>query len=483
MTSGGDLDDITPVDGILGPGDPIKGGYGDNIYYGAGGGLATPDNLLPDLGYPDPIPPGTPPTPYPGPLPPANDPGATSPLYTDPYGYGRQRIDKSAAAKVIGPAYSLDNFGDDLLAMTSTDRRLLVWTPGPIGATRAAEIVTTDLTHPAPKGRFFVVTPERHVMIFWDSLKFNQFAWCAQENIKDWTYTDQTNSAGFYEMEPAAPFVSAVVTRYGVLAFTVTAAYFITYQGSPYFYTYDFLGHYNAPVSYGSLTALANTAIWYASDGFWQFDGTRVSPLDCPLLDFIQRRIDPAFLYRRTISVYIGTQSECWIFFTSRGKVENDFYVVYNFDEQWWSMGFLGRTCGTPGSALTYPIMSDGDYLYYHEKGRFYGQTDVLLPYAQTGAINMANGAYQVTARQGIVDTRAPAEDVLFYITAKRDRISDGTTVIDTESNLAIRREGGKLDFRATGRDLILRIQSARNGSEPWTFGQFLTKVFKRGQR
>jgi hypothetical protein len=48
---------------------------------------------------------------------------------------------------------------------------------------------------------------------------------------------------------------------------------------------------------------------------------------------------------------------------------------------------------------------------------------------------------------------------------------------------LAIRREGGKLDFRVTGRDVYIRIESARNGCEPWTFGEMLVKVFPRGGR
>ena len=54
---------------------------------------------------------------------------------------------------------------------------------------------------------------------------------------------------------------------------------------------------------------------------------------------------------------------------------------------------------------------------------------------------------------------------------------------MDQELALVARKEGGKLDFRVTGRDLIIRIQSARNGSAPWTFGQMLVKLFPRGQR
>jgi hypothetical protein len=425
MTKGGDVEDITPVDGIVGPGSPITGGYGDYFY-----NFDT---------------------------------------------YGTPRPEKPLALQA-GPMWTLDNFGDDLIAMAATDGRLLRWKPSDPAGTKATVVPNS------PTGRFFLVTPERHIMVFWFGDTFNRFSWCAQELIEDWSYADITSTAGFYEMQPAQPFLTAVVTRYGILAFTVTSAYSIQYAGVPYVYTYNFLGYYNAPVAGGAITQASSRAIWYASDGFWQFDGSTISPLECPILDWIQQTVDPLWRYFRVSAVYLGTHSEVWVFFPARGKYENTHYVCFNFDERWWSMGQMARTCGTPGSALTYPILSDGKYLYLHEKGQFYVDP-IMLPYAQTGAVNVANGARRATVRQGIVDTRAPAEDVIFTIGGRKDRISNGTMVPDVKLNATVRRDGGKLDFRVTGRDIVFRIQSLRNGAEPWTFGQMLVKVFSRGGR
>jgi hypothetical protein len=125
--------------------------------------------------------------------------------------------------------------------------------------------------------------------------------------------------------------------------------------------------------------------------------------------------------------------------------------------------------------------MSDGTYLYEHEKGLYYG--DIELPYAQTAAINVLSGGRRATLRQGIADTRAPAGDVAFMVGARKDRIINGAGTPDVQMNLAVRRDGGKVDFRVTGRDIVIRIQSLRNGVEPWTFGQFLCKVIPRGGR
>lgn len=480
MDPGGGIFDISPGDPFADPPDPLaiaeppvpeEGGYGDDIYFGAGGGLTDYTKLLP-----------------------LEDPGPIPPLYEDPNGYGLERPDRPAKI-VLGHMWTLDNFGDLLVAMVSYDKRLLIWNPGDTTAVPSAEVVPTPpdgtATPPepgggnAPKGRFFVISPERHVIVFNtadDGLHPNRFEWCSQENIKDWKYDNETNSAGFYDIEPSSPFVTAVPTRTGILAFTTSRSYLISYIGDPYFYSYTLLGFYNAPVSGSSITRSASTAIWYAPDGFWSFDGVNIAPLSCPLLDFIQRDIDPIWSYRRMSAVYLGVQSELWFFYPTVGETENNRYLCFNFDEKWWSMGQLKRTCGNPGSTLAYPLMSDGTNLFYHEKGTAFADAPVL-PYAQTAAINVGNGGRKCTVRQGIVDTRAPAADVQFRVGATLDRIEDGSEIEDIEMSLAIRREGGKVDFRVTGRDVFVRVEAARNGIAPWTFGEMLVKVFPRGGR
>ena len=115
---GGTLTEITPVDGLTGPTNPTVGGYSDGPYS--------------DDTY------GTPRS-APGILP----------------------ID------VLPNAWSLSNFGQILLAMTSPDSRLLEWDPGG-GGTGIAPAAMTQVTSTdtgtgfAPLGRCFVaVTQER----------------------------------------------------------------------------------------------------------------------------------------------------------------------------------------------------------------------------------------------------------------------------------------------------------------------------------
>jgi hypothetical protein len=436
--TGGFVQDITPVGGITSPNYSTIGGYGDFEYS---------DYANPDFG---------------------------------PNLYDTPRPDREDVIR-IGEMWSLDNWGNDLIALASSDKRLLRWKPSDPPGTLATAVPNAPLG-----GRFFLITPERHLMLFGFGDKFNMFGWCSQENIEDWTFDSVSNSASFYELQPASPFVTAIVVRGSILLFTSNSAYVVSYVGTPYFYSYQYLGKYNAPVNGNAIAPVSGGAMWYASDGFWLFDGASIQTVTCDVLDYIQRLIDPIWQYRRTTAVLLGSQSEVWFFFPDKGQLkgteETSRYAAYNFDEKWWTTGKLSRTCGVSASAATYPLMAKGTIVYRHEKGLYYGDAEEL-PYAQTGAINIAAGGRITTARSGIVDTRAPAGDVQFMITAHKDRIADGSGTPDKQFGLIARRDGGKLDFRVTGRDIVVRIQSARNGVEPWTFGQMLLRLFPRGAR
>ena len=125
----------------------------------------------------------------------------------------------------VPDAYSLDNFGSILYAMTSPDGRLLMWDPAVGGP--AVEQPAASGRGPVPRGRCFVVTQERFVVIFGstndgttDGGSPRRFAWCDQENPDAWDYSSVTSQAGFLDIEPASPIVAAIATRTGTLFWT-----------------------------------------------------------------------------------------------------------------------------------------------------------------------------------------------------------------------------------------------------------------------
>lgn len=278
-----------------------------------------------------------------------------------------------------------------------------------------------------------------------------------------------------------------MVSRYVILFWTIQGAYSISYKGLPYIYTYEYVGTSSAPISGMVPVVYAGNVVWPAQDGFWMFNGNSIGPLPCTLLDWWQDVRDNRETRRHMASVYNGAQSELWFFFPVQGASENTHVMIYNFDEGWWSKAEMSRSCGFPGNITNYPFMGSIRRLYRHEFGNTYPDlpndpaepTQPLLPYIVSGAINLEEGSQLMTTRQFLLDTDADLDAVELQIYALKGRHKGA--VIRTKG-LKRPRTQGKIDYRLTGRDFVLRLRSSAL-LKPWTFGQGKLLLGARGRR
>lgn len=418
--------DITPAGGIVGPDSNITaGGYGDDIY--------------------------------------------------DILAYGTARPNK-VNIRAIGPAWKLRNWGENLLAMCSTDGRLLQWVPNVVGTPPAAAVAGAPISN-----RTFEVTPDRYVMLFGMGGSSNTFGWCNQEDITNWNFASISSTAGSFDIEPASPFIAAFVTKYGVIAFTATKTYAIRYVGVPYIYSYDELGGGSIPVTQGSIADAGGKAVWFSDSGFWQWDGYTVSFLSCPLLDWIKDQLDPSYTRYRFASMSNGVFPEVWWMFPEAGKTENSRVVVYNYVDGWWSIGQLQRSCGYTAAFNTYPVMSDGTRIIIHEQQNFYADYPVL-PFVTSGPLNTKSGGLITSMQQMVVDDAIVGPNGPLYSVAGRI-MRNGADPIPISVGPKTARADGKVDLRITARDLNLTIKTPVNGAPLWTFGQPILKIGPRGKR
>lgn len=418
-----DFHDITPVGGMVGPGtNPLEGGYGTHTY-----------NL--------------------------EDYGDPRPDVTD--------------VNIAGPTYSASNWGEDFVFMTSYDGRLLRWKPSD-AATPASAVTDAPINN-----RCFVITPQRHCVIFGLGGDFNRWGWCGQEDIEDWDFADPLGTAGDYYMSPAQRILSAIALKSGILWFTTKQAYFSSYLGVPYIYGYEVVGNNMSPIASGLLVEYSDQAVWIAQNGVWTFDGATPRPVASDLLDYFKDKSDPLYSKFRAAAVNIGSVTEIWFFFPTKGKQENDEYISWDYTTNVWSKGRLGRSCGVGPDFALFPIMSDGNSLYYHERGLYYGGAS--LPWVESAAINMKSGSKLSTVLQAQPDHGAVFNNVWYTLFGRIPRLEGASPA--PESQRRQTRPDGYLDFRLTARDFRLRIEAANDGGPTWTFGQMLIKISQRGGR
>ena len=425
--------------------------------------------------------------------------GATDLLNFGAYNQPRA-LPTSVAVTRVPDAYSLDNFGSILYAMTSADGRLLMWDPAVGGA--AVVQPAASGRGPVPNGRCFVVTQERFVMIFGSVNDGTaggtagggprRFAWCDQENPGAWDYSNVTSQAGFLDIEPASPIICAKATKSGTLIWTAKKAYVSQFLGIPYVYNYVELAGATTPWSPQSVAITSSLCLWMSEQGVFSFDGTSIAPVACMVRPWIDSDIDPVAVRELSFAVHLSEFNEWWWFFPQLNSPYNSRAAVYNYKEGWWTQVRMSRSAGITSSYTAHPIMADDYVAFQHEVGSAYANASmpVVLPFAETFDLTLTSGSRLTTVKQLIPDVKgiipgsqtsnANAIANLLYSVFYRNSRSLGTA--ELQSIPVPVRSDGYVDLRVTGRDVRLRLDVGAT-IQPFTLGQFLIDAVPRGDR
>lgn len=386
---------------------------------------------------------------------------------TDDYGEPRDAVDR---LNISTPSYTLDNWGQELRVMTSADGRLLAWDPAS----------PTDVLEPvgnAPTGnRSFLVTPERHIILFGAGGVEQQFMWSDQENDTDWTPSTTSKAGGFW-VEPAAPIMTRQLTPAGTLMFTARASYVIRYIGLPYVYSYEKVSDCPPPYSPASSTEIPQGAFWAALNGFWLYNGVNAEPVDCPIWDWIESRINQSASRYRSAMVNIAPKFEVWWFFVGGddAEEENNHVVIYNYKDKKWSMGQLGRTCGTSLPNDPYPVLASATAIFKHESGFQY--QGAPMPWVETHTMNTSRGGRLSTIKRMLPEVDGSIDSVRFRF-IKRNNPTSGPEVVSAPKTI---KSNGYVDVRETARDFRMRVEMVANGD--WSMGPVDMEFTGRGDK
>jgi hypothetical protein len=118
---------------------------------------------------------------------------------------------------------------------------------------------------------------------------------------------------------------------------------------------------------------------WMGVDKFYKYDG-KVSTMRCDLRQFIYDDINPL----QFDQVYSSTNegfNEVWWFYCTKNSNVIDRYVAYNYVEDVWYYGSLGRTAWIDTGLRNYPVAATyANNLVNHEYGVDDGTGSSLVP-------------------------------------------------------------------------------------------------------
>ena len=300
------------------------------------------------------------------------------------YGYYGQPIQSSQnSVPQEATTWSLDNWGEYLVACHYDDGRLLEWQLNT--ANNAAAISNAPTSNLG-----LVVTEERFIFALGAGGNPRKVQWCDREDNTTWTAA-ATNEAGDILLQTSGQIMQGVRTRGQTLIITDTDAHTARYLGPPYVYGFERVGTSCGAISRKSASDVDVGVFWMGQRGFFRFDGNSVSEIACDVHDYVFGDFNVA-QQSKVWSIANGQYGEIWWFYCSSNSTEIDRYVAYDYKENHWLIGELSRTSGVQRGVFRYPFMAghnaDSD-IYDHEVGYNF---DSATTFAETGPISIGVG-------------------------------------------------------------------------------------------
>jgi len=404
--------------------------------------------------------------------------------------------------------WSQSNFGEDLL-FGPRGGGIYYWDATSGLTARAVNITTLLGSSDAPiiQNYIFVSDTSRFVFAFAcnDPDAVNPLAqnpmlvrWSDQESLTQWTPA-ATNQAGSIQFSHGSEIVTALQTRQEILTWTDSALYSLQYQGPPVVWSSQLLGDNISIYGQNAAVVASGVVYWMGVDKFYKYDG-RVQTLRCDLKQYIFQDINTA----QAAQVFAGTNegfNEVWWFYCSAGSNEIDLYVTYNYLEDVWAYGTLGRTAWLDSGLRDYPIAATYSYnLVNHEQGNDNNETGT--PVAINAIIGSAEFDIDDGDHFGFVwrmlpditfrGSNAASPQVTMTLipmqnsgSGYNDPISLGgnsdATVVRTSTSV-IEQFTGQVYVRVRGRQMILQVESTQLGCA-WQLGSPRIDIKQDGRR
>lgn len=322
--------------------------------------------------------------------------------------------------------------------------------------------------------------------------------WSDQENAADWT-PSTTNQAGSLTLTRGSQIITALQTRQEILVWTDSTLYSMQYLGYPLVWSAQLLGDNISIVGENSAALASGVVYWMGRDKFYKYDG-RVQTQNCDLREYIFND----FNTQQTEQVFASTNegfNEVWWFYCSAGSTVVDRYVVYNYAEDIWYYGTMGRTAWLDSGILDYPLAATySNNLVNHENGLDNNETatpTAIESYITSSETDIDDGHNFVFIRRILPDmtfrgstTENPTATLSIIPlmnagSGYTDPASVGGTdeaAVTRTATVPIEKFTGQVFIRVRGRQFSFKVYNNQLGSM-WQLGAMRLEIKQDGRR
>jgi hypothetical protein len=306
--------------------------------------------------------------------------------------------------------------------------------------------------------------------------------WSDQEDPYTWT-PSATNQAGSIRLSQGSKIVCVTQMRQEFVIFTDAAVYSFQYVGAPFVWSTQLLASNVSVVGPNAVTVASGRTFWMGVDKFYVYDG-RVQTLNCDL----RRYIFNDFNTLQNEQVYASTNegfNEVWWFYCSANSDQSDRYVVYNYLENVWYYGTMGRTAWLDSGLLPNPIAATyNNKIVEHEVGVDNNETGTPQPIVA----NISSSEFDIGDGHQFGYVWRVLPDLTFNGSSSSGTpnvtmtlyplLNSGSGVVNMASANVVKKSAyviteeftGQIYTRARGRQMIFKIESNDLGTT-WQLG------------
>ena len=323
--------------------------------------------------------------------------------------------------------------------------------------------------------------------------------WSDQEDATNWTPAP-TNQAGGLRLSRGSEIIAALHTRQEIVVFTDSSVYSFQYLGPPAIWGATLLADGVSIIGPNAPVVAAGVTYWMGVDKFYKYDGN-ITTLRCDLRQYVFSNINLDQSYQ-TFGGVNEAFNEVWWFYCSENSTSVDRYVVYNYLEDIWYYGTMGRTAWIGADVSDFPVAATyQNNLVEHEVGVDNNETSVTLPinsYIETAEWDVGDGDSFTFIRRVLPDvtfrasTGSNTPQITMTIKPMRNSGSGYNTPqseggspsanVVRIAQAPIEEFTGQVFIRVRGRQFVLRYEANQVGTA-WQAGATRVDFIKDGRR
>ena len=422
--------------------------------------------------------------------------------------WGAGTFGSSSAISASGQLrlWTHDNYGEDLI-INPRGGGIYRWKENNGLSTRALELSGISGANLVPTIGLQVITSEtdRHLIVLGaDPIVDGARTGAADPMLV--AFSDQenelqfeplaSNTAGDLRLSSGSLIIGGLKSRQEVLIWTDTSLYSMTFIGPPLTFAVNLINEGAGLVSPKAAINAPAGVYFMSKNAFYNYNGA-VQKLPCTVQDYVFSDLDlgQAFKCHATLN---SAFSEVWFFYPSieDGTGEISRYVIYNYEENSWSIGSLIRYAwldtGIEDKPLATTSVSSSNYLYSHETG-FNDDTESMdNVFVESADLDVGDGENFAFVKKVIPDikfvstTDTDQTPAINFVLKQRNYNGDSLT---TASTTQVTDTSTYASLRSRSRQVVLRFESDDDNSESnrknykWRLGATRLDVSPSGRR